>query len=232
MIDVQVLASGSKGNCYRITDGKTPLLLECGIPWKQIQKALNFNTDIAGCLISHSHNDHCKAVKEVAKASIDLYMLEATRGQINATGHRIHIIEPLKQFAIGTWTILPFDTVHDVESVGYLLVNQSGERLLFITDTMYCKYHLFRDLTHIMVECNYSDDIIRANVNAGVITAELKNRIIQSHFSLANVKEFLKANDLSRVEGIWLIHLSDDNSDAERFKREVQGLTGKPVYIA
>jgi len=59
----------------------------------------------------------------------------------------------------------------------------------------------------------------------------LKKRILKSHFSLENVKEFLKANDLSRVQEIWLLHLSDGNSDAERFKREIQELTGKMVFI-
>jgi hypothetical protein len=28
------------------------------------------------------------------------------------------------------------------------------------------------------------------------------------------------------------MHLSDGNSDAARFKREVQAATGKPVYVA
>ena len=56
--------------------------------------------------------------------------------------------------------------------------------------------------------------------------------VLRSHFSLENVKEFLQANDLSKVQEIWLLHLSDGNSDAERFKREIQELTGKVVYIA
>lgn len=46
------------------------------------------------------------------------------------------------------------------------------------------------------------------------------------------MKDFLKANDLRHVQEIWLLHLSDGNSDADRFKREIQELTGKPVYIA
>jgi ribonuclease BN (tRNA processing enzyme) len=50
--------------------------------------------------------------------------------------------------------------------------------------------------------------------------------------SLETCKEFLQANDLSQVKDIALIHLSDSNSDAERFKREDEGLTGKPTYIA
>jgi phosphoribosyl 1,2-cyclic phosphodiesterase len=230
MIEIQVLSSGSHGNCYRVSDGEISLLLDCGIPWKKIQQGLNFRTDIEAVLLSHSHKDHSKAVKDIAKASIDIYMLETTREQITATGHRIHIIEPLKQFTIGTWTILPFDTVHDVDSVGYLLVNQSGEKLLFATDTCYLKYK-FVGLTHLLIECNFADDILKANVDAGVVAPELKNRIIQTHFSLANVKECLKVNDLSNVEGIWLIHLSDQNSNSNLFKTEIQKLTGKPTYI-
>ena len=45
-------------------------------------------------------------------------------------------------------------------------------------------------------------------------------------------KELLKANDLSKVQQIWLLHLSDGNSDEKRFKREIQELTGKPTFIA
>jgi phosphoribosyl 1,2-cyclic phosphodiesterase len=49
---------------------------------------------------------------------------------------------------------------------------------------------------------------------------------------LEQVKEFLKANDLSKVQQIVLIHLSDGNSDEALFKTEIQKLTGKPVYVA
>ena len=49
---------------------------------------------------------------------------------------------------------------------------------------------------------------------------------------MANVKEFLRANDLSKVEEIHLLHLSDGNSDEARFKREIQELTGRVVMVA
>lgn len=234
MIDIKVLASGSNGNCYRITDGITPLLIEAGIPYKEIQRKLNFKiSEIAACLISHEHKDHCKAVKDVIKAGIDCYMTQGTKEAIELDWHRIKVIKPKQQFKVGSWTILPFETQHDaVEPVGFLLYsNVTKEKLLYATDTYYIKYR-FQGLTHIMVECNYSLDILKGNVEKGLIEPELKNRLLRSHFSLENVKEFLKANDLSKVEQIWLLHLSDNNSDAERFKREIQELTGKEVYIA
>lgn len=151
---------------------------------------------------------------------------------MGVASHRAKAVKSKEQFNIGTWTILPFETEHDAaEPLGFLLANAAGDKLLYATDTYYVRYR-FRGLSHIMVECNYSVDILRANVEAGIVPAELKNRLLRSHFSLENVKEFLKANDLSKVQEIWLIHLSDGNSDAERFKREIQELTGKPTYIA
>jgi len=176
--------------------------------------------------------DHCKAVKEIMRAGIDCYMSRGTAEALGVSGHRLNIIKAKQQFRIGTWAILPFETQHDsAEPLGFLLVNQAGDKLLYATDTYYIRYK-FHGLTHIMVECNYAADILKRNVEAGAVPKELKGRILKSHFSLENVKQFLRANDLSRVREIWLLHLSDGNSDAERFKWEIQSMTGKPVYIA
>lgn len=233
MIEITPLASSSRGNCYRVTDGKTPLLLECGIPFKEIQRGLNFKvSEIAACMVSHEHKDHCKAVQDVLKAGVDVYASRGTIEALGATGHRLKSIKAREHLQLGSWVALPFETQHDAaEPLGLLLANQAGDKLLYATDTYYIRYK-FQGLTHIMVECNYSMILLRANVEAGMIEPALKNRILKSHFSLENVKEFLKANDLSRVQEIWLLHLSDGNSDAERFKREIQELTGKMVFVA
>ena len=231
-MEIKVLASSSKGNCYTVDDGRTKLMIECGLPWKEIQKRTRFATDFAACLVSHGHKDHCKAYKEVMAAGIDLYATTGTLATLNATGHRARAVEPLEPFNVGTWMILPFPTEHDAtEPCGFLLASKAGEKLLFATDTFYLRYK-FKGLTHIMLECNYSLDILRENVKSGRVDPAVKNRTMKSHMSLQTAKEFLRANNLRRVEEIYLLHLSDDNSDAERFKREVQGVTGKPVYVA
>ena len=238
MIEFTPYASGSTGNCYRITDGRTPLLLECGISINEILRKTNAMggvSSLAGCLVSHGHKDHSKAVKDLMKFGVDIYLSQGTADEISGLGpwrHRINIIKAKQQFRIGTWTILPFETQHDAqEPLGFLLANRDGDKLLYVTDTCYVKYR-FQGLTHILIEANYSLDILKRNVEAGAVPKELKSRILKSHFSLENVKKFLLANDLSKVEAIFLLHLSDGNSDAERFKREVMELTGKPTYIA
>lgn len=232
MIEITALASSSKGNCYRVTDGSTSLLLECGIRYKDIQKGFNFKmSEVSGCLVTHEHNDHCKSIQDVLKAGIDCYMSKGTADILNLTHHRIKPVKAKEQFQIGTWTILPFDVQHDVsEPLGFLLVNQLGEKLLFATDTYYIKYR-FKGLTHLMVECNYSMSILNENIANGSVSPVMKKRLLKSHFSLENMKDFLKANDLSKIQEIWLLHLSDSNSNAERFKSEIQELTGKMVFV-
>ncbi|MHB1421263.1 MAG: MBL fold metallo-hydrolase [Bacillota bacterium] len=233
MMEIKVLASGSKGNCYTVDDGHTKLIMEAGIPFRELQRGVNFGlAQIAGCLCSHSHADHSKSVADVAKAGVDTYLSQGTIDALKLSGHRIKPLRAMEQLRIGTWTILPFDAIHDVaEPLGFLLASTSGEKLVFATDTAYIKYR-FNGLTQIMIEVNYEDAILRSNVEKGIVPAELRRRLMKTHMSLETAKGFFKANDLSRVNEIYLLHLSDNNSDAARFKREIQQVTGKPVYIA
>lgn len=233
MVDITALASGSSGNCYHISDGITPLLLECGIAWRRIQRGLSFKTsELAGVLVTHEHQDHAKGLADAMRAGLDVYASRGTIDALGATGHRLHVVEARKQFQLDSWAVLPFETEHDAaEPLGYLLASTTGGKVLYATDTYYVRYR-FSGLTHVMLECNYAADILAANVASGEVPVALKNRLLKSHFSLENVKEFLLANDLSAVREIWLLHLSDGNSDEQRFKREIEELTGKPVYVA
>jgi phosphoribosyl 1,2-cyclic phosphodiesterase len=234
MINIRSLASSSAGNSYLVDDGHTRLLLEAGIRYKDIQRGVGFRmSEVAGCLLTHEHGDHSKSVKEVMKAGLDVYASYGTWDALKLDGHhRAHPVQSQKTFTLGTWTVLPFDVQHDVsEPLGFLLANQDGDKLVFLTDTYYCKYK-FEGLTHVMIETNYSQSVLDANVDAGVVPAVMKRRLLRSHMSLETALEFLRVNDLRKVREIWLIHLSDTNSDANRFKREVQELTGKQVLIA
>ncbi|WP_411347048.1 MBL fold metallo-hydrolase [Paenibacillus sp. WLX2291] len=233
MIHIRTLASSSSGNAYLITDGQTELLIEAGIHYKEIQRALGFQVArLAGCLVSHEHKDHSLSIPHLLKSGVNVYTSRGTAESLQLSSHRIKPIQAQERFVVGTWTILPFEVEHDAaEPLGFLMVNGEGDKLLFATDTYYLRYR-FEGLTHIMVECNFALDILYENVASGAVSESVKSRVVSSHFSLEHVKDFLKSNDLSRVEEIHLLHLSDHNSDEERFKREVMELTGLPVHVA
>jgi len=230
---MQTLASGSSGNAYIVTDGTAPLLLEAGISIKELRRKSGFSLGrLEACLISHEHQDHAKATWDVLRAGVGIY---ASQGTIEALGmrhHRLHVVQHGEPFQAGTWTIVPFDLIHDAaEPLGFLCSNNAGEKLLFATDTHYIR-NRFRGLTHIAVECNFDPDILRANVANGAVNPEVGRRLWARHMSLPVVKDFLTAQDLSRVQEIHLLHLSDKNADAGQFQKAIERLTGIPTMIA
>lgn len=233
MISIQAFGSSSKGNCYRIktsTNGDE-LLLDAGLSFKEIQRYCRFNfLHLCGVLVTHEHGDHSKAVHDLLKIGHRVYMLKDTADALYVAGnHKAIYITPKVQFTIGNFTILPFELEHDVQNVGFL-ISDGEEKLLYITDTYYCRY-TFKDVDHIMVECNHSYEILNQQVEAGYLDEKRMERLIQSHFSLENVIKFLKSMDLTKCQDIRLLHLSDSNSDSEIFKQAVQAATGKLVIV-
>jgi len=232
-MQIKVLASGSSGNAYIVSDGRTTLLLDAGIPLKAIQVGTNFTVrKIAGAFITHSHQDHSKAAKDLARYGVNIYTSRGTIEACGLTGHRLRPVKALQEITVGTFKVLPFDVEHDApEPLGFLFASTAtGEKLLYFTDTYFVRYR-FNGLTHIMAECNYTQDGIDRSIAAGYIPVEMVPRLVKAHMSLEHLIEMLKANDLCQVRQIYLLHLSANNSEEQRMKEEVQRQTGAEVYV-
>ncbi|OJG27991.1 hypothetical protein RU98_GL002200 [Enterococcus caccae] len=145
--------------------------------------------------------------------------------------YRMKTFEYKETTKIGTWFVTPFETQHDAnEPCGFLIDNTAGDRLVFITDSYYVKYK-FPNVTHMMVEANYSKEIADEKMTEGY-DLKRKIRLLESHFDFDRTKDFIQANKSAKLQEVWLLHLSDSNSNEKQFKEEIQKLTGVPVYIA
>ncbi|MGN0033438.1 MAG: MBL fold metallo-hydrolase, partial [Candidatus Limimorpha sp.] len=83
-MELKILGSSSKGNCYLLDNGKEALMIECGVAFKEVQKAVGFDIKrIKACIISHEHGDHSKHVRKCLDAMIPCYM---SQGTCNALG--------------------------------------------------------------------------------------------------------------------------------------------------
>lgn len=228
-MDIKIIASGSSGNAYLIGDGKTHLLLDAGIPFKRIQVGCGFRTSsIDGCLVTHRHGDHATAIQKLLQRGITVY----SNADVAGLYPGVQQLEALKEHRIGTFRILSFEAEHDVSCYGYQVASEeTGEKLVYITDSAYVKY-TFSGLTHIMIEANYAQEIMIDNVRDERVPLSLAARVMETHMSIETLLDLLRSNDMSKVQQIYLLHLSDGNSDAEAFKRQVQQETGAEVYIA
>lgn len=225
-MELKVIGTGSSGNAYLLENEKEALLIECGVNFKEIKAAVNFNINkIVGCIVTHEHGDHAKSIKEVMEAGINVYATKGTHDTCWSAGnHRANILVTYtKVVAIGKFKILPFKINHDAaEPCGFLINHPETGNVLFLTDTYYSGY-TFRNLNNIIIEANYCPEIARRKLSEMEF---LRSRIIKSHMSIDTCIDFLKANDLSKVNNIVLIHLSDSNSNERQFREKVQGATG------
>jgi len=234
-MQLTVINSNSAGNAYILESSTVEaLLIECGVRFDKIKEALGFNLKrVVGCLVTHEHMDHSKAIHDVLKAGINVYASFGTLSKREALDHhRSKAMIIGDNYNVGSFRVKAFDTKHDCEEpVGFLISHAECGTVLFLTDSYFCEYN-FSGLNNIIIEANYCQTILDRRVADGANPKFLRDRVITSHMSLATCKQTLKAYDLASVNNIVLIHLSDGNSDEKRFKREVEEATGKTVYVA
>lgn len=178
--------------------------------------------------------DHAKEIKSLMILGVKVFASKGTfKSILELADNNIPAINFLKSegmYTIGEFLVVPFAVRHDAkEPLGFLITHEECGTIFFATDTYYIPYNLDGfDINHMMVECNYSKEILKQNNQL----AKLQDRIMQSHFELEDVKEFFRANDFTELRDVILLHLSNANSNAEQFTEQISTLTKRPVYIA
>lgn len=197
-------------------------------------QAIDFKIDkVVGALVTHEHGDHAKSIRQALEKGIKVLCTKGTYEK--AYGEKSYFYKPVsyrQEHKVGNFYITPFRTHHDAaEPCGYLVRHKEIGTLLFATDTYYLEY-TFPNINHWLIECNYSKEILDTNVDEDRIHPRLADRLIASHFEFNRVKDMFLANDLSRTRNIILLHLSDSNSNANQYEREIHDLTGVNTYVA
>ncbi|MDR2513830.1 MAG: hypothetical protein LBD02_01315 [Christensenellaceae bacterium] len=217
-------ASSSRGNLYEVSDGRTRLLVECGLPLKKIHRLLDRPvTDYAACLVTHEHKDHSKAVGELLSRGVPCYMTQGTKDALGDEAAFATVVRYGKKVEIGSFSVKAFATAHDcAEPCGWLIHSTTTvERLVFATDTAFIRYR-FPGLTEAAVECNYSESqLVQSELPPQVI-----DRIRATHMSFEQAGRWLVSNDLIGVRKVWLLHLSDRHSQAWSFEQLIAKTTG------
>ncbi len=105
---LKVLGSSSKGNGYILENDTEALILECGVNIKEAKKALQFNVrKVAGCCVTHQHNDHAGHLDKYAAIFYTLALPEVFQAK-NFRGSRTVPVEPGKSYKLGNFHGPPF----------------------------------------------------------------------------------------------------------------------------
>lgn len=225
---LHTIQTGSIGNCFLLIGEKETLIIEMGVNFPFVKNALNYDlSKVVGCIVSHSHQDHCKGVKEAVKSGIEVYC-----GEQHVKHHNLKpILRSKETIKIGEFTVMPFDLKHDVPCLGFLIKHPECGTVVFITDTIYCPYK-FEGVNNWIIEANYCEEIVAKRRESGTFNHFVHDRVIRSHMSIQTCLQLLEANDTTKTNNIVLIHLSDGNSHAEEFEQKVRKQTHAKVTVA
>lgn len=212
------LASSSHGNAYIVSDGKTRLLLECGVSYKQLKRLCGFDlAGVSGCLVSHEHKDHSHCAAELLRDGVRVYMSFGTAEALEA--EEAELLTDREQVTVGTMDVVPFRTFHDArEPMGFLIQSRvDGDILAFATDTCNLGYR-FPGVTILALEANYDPEIL---ARCQRMPDKVRHRIVNSHMSIDTLCGYLRELDLSGCRELWLLHLSDATSHEGHFINKV-----------
>lgn len=207
---IEVLASGSTGNCTYVETDEHKILIDVGISKHHIDVELgklnvSFN-EIGYLFITHEHEDHIRSLCTVLKkCNLICYMTKGTFEAIaygkneslrtvvqekKASGHLI-LLNRLENsilyqsFTLGKTEITPLPTFHDAaESIGFKITN-GNQALVYITDTGYVHqslYEMIHNADCYVLEFNHDPYILMSSER----TYALKMRILSDHGHLSN----------------------------------------------
>lgn len=225
-----VVNSNSLGNSYVLTssDGQQ-LCIEAGRPLKEVRTFARLHTaDCVGVIVSHSHGDHCRYIKDFLRAGIPAYSTH----DVASTALGVVPINSGETYHLGDFSVAPIPVVHDVPCLSFLIHHPEMGSLYFFTDA-FTMDNVIRGCSAYMCECNYDDRLLDSAVLSGKTPRSQADRIRLSHMSLSHAISFMRQCQADKTaRRIILIHGSERHLNKQDAIDEFQQALGVATFFA
>lgn len=222
---LKVLGSDSSGSCYILENYAEAVIIEAGLPFKEVKKALGFNIrKIKAVIISHEHGDHRKYWYEYARDGIPVFEPFRNEGQIIEFENSNFLIQAFPNRSKDGHWFHGNSNGAECPCYGFYVHHPDIGSLVYITDTE-CVRWRFGGVNHILVQANYSKDLVSD-------IPEKRKHVLTGHMEIGTTCEFLEKNRSPALRNVILLHLSGDSADAEDFKARAEKVVECQVYVA
>lgn len=231
-IVVAPLGSGSRGNATYIGDGRTGVLVDCGLSTRQIRLRMKQigleDAPLDAVLITHEHADHVASAailerkwRKVSEREVTFFMTSGTARGVpdRCRPQNIELIEAGSAFSVGGFLVEPVSVPHDTRDPVCYTVASGNTRVGVVTDLGVPTRLLVRQLASMdvaVLEFNHDRDMLLD----GDYPWHLKQRIKGHHGHLSNRQAARLLHDAAklsnRLHHVMLAHLSDDNNTPAR----------------
>lgn len=234
---VDILASGSGGNCIALRSGETTILVDAGVAKTKIEKRLlevGIRPDsIRAIFITHAHSDHVKGLPLANKYKIPVYAAEGEWKDIQGVDDDLQ-----RSFKAGAdinlddYFIETFKTHHDaMDPVGYAVHGHDGEKCSICLDTGHVDHEMLTamEFSNIyIIEANHEPAMLEYSDYPVSVKARILSNV--GHLSNEQTAEALSKLLQGVGEQIYLTHLSSKNNLPELAKMTVQRMLAKKGY--
>lgn len=232
-INLQVLASGSKGNAILVWTDNTCVLVDAGLSGQGIAERMRTSpvlaTDIQAIVVSHEHIDHVRGVGVLSrKYNLPVYLSSGTLTCLPVSVGKIknhYIFRRGVPFRIGDIDFKPFMISHDAEEPTGFVISSNGIQIGLCTDlgvvTELVKVHL-KECHVVVLEANHDVELLMN----GPYPWYLKQRIRGRMGHLSNEESFDLCKEIYHCElhALCFGHLSEVNNSHERVLRHIEAL--------
>lgn len=213
MAEIICCGSSSEGNAYILKCDNEALLVELGVPFREIRRALNNDISmVKAALVTHVHSDHAKYIPQAQEYGLPVFSCkEVVDKYAGVTELKLG-----EAVMLGGFKVQPMEVPHSCQCYAYLIQNEEIGKLLFVTDCVRFNYKI-KGINHVLCEANWCEEILINNLCNDVETRSHH----EHHMELSDTIKALKSNYSPDLMTVGLLHLSNGNSDEKMFRQRV-----------
>ena len=214
MIPYEILSTGSCGNAT-ILNGN--ILIDCGLPFKNLTQYVQ---DLSLVLLTHIHSDHFNrgAIKKIAQKRPGIrwgcgkWLLQPLL-DCGVSRRVIDVYEMGRAYDYGQVKVEPFFLIHNVDNCGYKVIFKDC-KVVYATDTSSLTGIVAKNYDLYLIEANYTDEDIERRIREkqkrGEYAYEVEAR--RHHLSQSRCDDWLYQNMGSQSRYVYM-HQHRNNDD-------------------
>ncbi len=209
---VCALGSGSSGNCFLVEAPRGWLLVDAGLPWRELRRRaarIGVRAEaITTLLLSHEHADHVRGLGPLVRRGVAVWASPGTLAALGISGHPLRGPTEILGLAVH-----PFPLPHDAEQPVGFRFELNGAALGLATDLGSVSSEVLaalRGCQVVVLEANHDLNLLLG----GPYPWPLKLRILGPRGHLGNHETGQALAQLARtgLRAALLAHLSRENN--------------------